>query len=61
MAEVVQASSPGVSAAVLGSLSSPEWLETPFGTMEFFDGVPLPATVEWATTRSICCAGSTSS
>ncbi len=46
VAEVVQSSSPGVSAAVLGSLSSPEKLDTPFGTMEFFDGVPLPATVE---------------
>ncbi len=46
MAEVVQASSPGVPPEVFGSLSSPERLETPFGTMEFFDGVPLPATVE---------------
>lgn len=28
------------------SLSSPDTLDTPFGTMEFFDGVPLPDTVE---------------
>jgi hypothetical protein len=27
-------------------LSSPDALDTPFGTMEFFDGVPLPETVE---------------
>ena len=40
--EVVQSSSPGVSAEELASLSSPDRLETPFGTMEFFDGVPLP-------------------
>ena len=46
MTEVVQASSPGVSTEVFGSLSSPEQLATPFGTMEFFDGVPSPATVE---------------
>ena len=46
MAEVVQSSSPGVSAEEFSSLHSPDRLETPFGTMEFFDGVPLPATVE---------------
>jgi hypothetical protein len=42
---VVQSSSPGVSAEALASLCSPDTLDTPFGTMEFFDGVPLPETV----------------
>ena len=46
MVEVVQSPSPGVSAQELASLSSPDTLDTPFGTMEFFDGVPLPDTVE---------------
>ena len=59
--EVAQSPSPGVSAEELASLRSPDTLETPFGTMEFFDGVPLPETVERATTRSICCAASTCS
>ena len=44
--EVAQSPSPGVSAEELASLHSPDTLETPFGTMEFFDGVPLPETVE---------------
>ena len=46
MVEVVQSPSPGVSAEELSSLSSPDRLETRFGAMELFDGVPLPATVE---------------
>ena len=37
--------SPGVPAQVLASLGSPSQLQTPFGTMEFFDGVPTPETV----------------
>ena len=36
---------PGIPAEVLGSLGSPATLETPFGAMEFFDGVPRPTTV----------------
>ena len=40
-----QSSSPGVSAAELASLSPPDTLETPFGRMESFDGVPLPSAV----------------
>lgn len=35
---------PGISAQVLASLGSAAKVETPFGVMEFFDGVPLPAT-----------------
>ena len=35
-----------MSAEELASLSSADTLDTPFGTMEFFDGVPLPETVE---------------
>ena len=46
MVEVVPSPSPGVSAEQRASLSSPDRLETPFGVMEFFDGVPLPETVE---------------
>ena len=61
MVEVAQSPNPGVSAEELASLHSPDTLDTPFGTMEFFDGVPLPETVERATTRSICCAASTCS
>ena len=45
MVEVVQSPSPGVSAEELASLSSPDTLDTPFGMMEFFDGVPLRETV----------------
>lgn len=48
MAEVTEASGPGVSAEEFASLSSPDSVATPFGTMEFFDGVPLPATVDIA-------------
>jgi len=44
--EVAQSTSPGVSAEELSSLRSPDTLDTPFGTMRFFDGVPLPETVE---------------
>ena len=36
---------PGIPAEVLGSLGSPATLETPFGAMEFFDGVPASSTV----------------
>ena len=35
-----------VSAEELASISSPSRVETPFGDFEFFDGLPLPATVE---------------
>jgi hypothetical protein len=44
--DVVQSPSPGVSAEELSALSSPDALDTQFGTMRFFDGVPLPETVE---------------
>ncbi len=37
--------SPGVPPEVLVSLGSPEKVETPFGVMEFFDGLPLAGTV----------------
>ena len=46
MVEVVQASSPGISAESVASLSSPDLMDTPFGVMEFFDGVPLGETAE---------------
>ena len=46
MVDVVPSPNPGVSAEELASLHSPDTLETPFGTLEFFDGVPLPSTVE---------------
>ena len=45
MVAVEPSSSPGFSADELASLSSPDRLDTPFGTMEFFDGVPRPDTV----------------
>ena len=41
----VKASSPGVSEAVLAAVGMPERLESPFGSLEFFDGLPLPETV----------------
>jgi len=37
--------SPGASAEVLAALGAPSQLQTPFGAMEFFDGVPTPETV----------------
>ena len=42
---VKQASSPGVSEDALASVGMPERLESPFGAMEFFDGLPLSDTV----------------
>ncbi|MFI6833602.1 DUF1254 domain-containing protein [Kribbella sp. NPDC050241] len=41
-----QGLSPGVSAKVRDSLGSPPKIDTPFGVMEFFDGVPTVATVK---------------
>ena len=41
-----QASSPGVSEAVLAAVGMPERLDSPFGALEFFDGLPLPDTVQ---------------
>ena len=38
--------SPGVAPEVLVSLGSPAKVETPFGVMEFFDGLPLAGTVK---------------
>ena len=35
-----------VSSEELASISSPSRVETPFGDFEFFDGLPLPVTVE---------------
>ena len=40
-----EGSSPGVSEDVLASVGMPERLESPFGSLEFFDGLPLPDTV----------------
>lgn len=37
--------SPGVSAAELAAVSMPERVETPFGRLEFFDGLPTPESV----------------
>ena len=37
--------SPGIEPDALASLATPSTLDTPFGAMEFFDGMPLPATV----------------
>ncbi|UZJ32375.1 DUF1254 domain-containing protein [Streptomyces endophytica] len=39
------APSPGTSAETLASISVPDRLETAFGPMDFFDGMPLPDTV----------------
>ena len=41
-----EGSSPGVSEEALASIGMPERLESPFGAMEFFDGLPLPDTVQ---------------
>ena len=41
-----KASSPGVSEEVLAAIGMPERLESPFGSLEFFDGLPLPDTVQ---------------
>lgn len=41
-----QAASPGVSEAVLAAIGMPERVESPFGALEFFDGLPLPDTVQ---------------
>ena len=40
--------SPGVPAEVLASLGAPGHLDTPFGPLEFFDGVPSAASVDVA-------------
>ena len=45
MPKTSEAPSPGVSAETLASIGSPDRLETAFGAMEFFDGMPLPDTV----------------
>lgn len=45
MPHVSDGPSPGVSAETLASISSPGRVETPFGAMEFFDGMPLPDSV----------------
>ena len=37
--------SPGVSVDALAAVGMPERLESPFGSLEFFDGLPLPETV----------------
>jgi hypothetical protein len=37
--------SPGVSEEALASIGMPERFDSPFGAMEFFDGLPLPETV----------------
>ena len=41
-----KASSPGVSQEMLASIGMPRRLDSPFGAMEFFDGLPLPDTVQ---------------
>ncbi len=40
------ASSPGVSEDLLASIGMPERLDSVFGALEFFDGLPLPDTVQ---------------
>lgn len=45
MPHVSDAPSPGASAETLASISVPDRLETVFGAMGFFDGLPLPDTV----------------
>ena len=45
MAHTTIATSPGVSPETLAALSSPPHVPSPFGTLEFFDGLPLPETV----------------
>ncbi|GAA4299484.1 DUF1254 domain-containing protein [Actinomadura luteofluorescens] len=45
MPHVSDAPSPGISAETLASISVPDRLETVFGEMDFFDGLPLPDTV----------------
>lgn len=45
MPQVNDGPSPGTSADTLASICSPDRLETVFGTMDFFDGMPLPDTV----------------
>ena len=42
----VRALSPGVSAEVLAAVGMPERLDSPFGALEFFDGLPLADTVQ---------------
>ena len=39
------AGSPGTSDATLAAVGMPDSLESPFGTLEFFDGLPLPDSV----------------
>ena len=48
MVQTGQAVDVGVSAAELASISSPAQVPSPFGTFEFFDGMPLPGTVDLA-------------
>ena len=40
------AHSPGVSEAELASIGMPERIDSPFGRLEFFDGLPLPDTAQ---------------
>ena len=37
--------SPGEMQEAIAGLSTPDTVESPFGQLEFFDGVPLPQTV----------------
>ncbi|MFF9628969.1 DUF1254 domain-containing protein [Streptomyces fradiae] len=45
MPRVSDGAAPGTSAETLASISVPDRLETVFGAMDFFDGLPLPDTV----------------
>lgn len=45
MPHVSDAPSPGASAGTLASISVPDRIETVFGAMDFFDGMPLPDAV----------------
>ncbi|WP_435613119.1 DUF1254 domain-containing protein [Streptomyces sp. bgisy159] len=45
MPQVSDGASPGTSAETLASISVPDRVETVFGPLEFFDGLPLPDTV----------------
>ena len=45
MPHVSDAPNPGTSPETLASIVCPDRLETPFGGLDFFDGMPMPDTV----------------
>ena len=44
--------------AAIASLATPDNIESPFGTLRFFDGVPRPRQSRRSTTRWISCVES---